>query len=347
MANVPRVRQVPAGVARPVSTRTPPERLRRQFKYRQELILIVVLFLMVAVFGIWNGHFLSRSNLVSTAQDATEVGLVAIGELYVIVTAGIDLSVGAILALGGVVGALAGENVSSPVLAMLVAAAVSMAIGVLCGLANGAMIVKVRMSPFVATLAMLGIADGIALVLTNGVDVTGMPALAATVGNNVFGGVFTMPILVTLVLAVVTGLFLHKAVFGRWTFAIGSNALAARESGVNVRAHLVKVYCFSGLMAGIAGFVVMTRLGVASPIEGANDNLNAIVAVVIGGASLFGGRGSMLGTIVGDIILSVILSGLIIVGVNPNWQTVVTGLLLALAVAVQTIGHRGGKEEAL
>jgi ribose transport system permease protein len=350
VVNVSRAGSAPAGLARPVLeevTAGGAEPARRRFKYRQEAVLVVVLALMVVVFGVWNGHFLSRSNLISTAQDATEVGLLAIGELYVVVTAGIDLSVGAVLGLAGVVGALVGEKLADAALALVVAGLVSIVVGLVCGLANGAMIVRIRMSPFVATLAMLGIATGITLVLTSGVDVTGMPALAATVGNTVFGTILTMPILVTLVLAIALGLFLHKSVFGRWTYAVGSNALAARESGIDVRRHLLKIYSLSGVMAGVAGFVVMTRLGVASPIEGANDNLNAIVAVVIGGASLFGGRGSMLGTIIGAVMLSVILSGLIIVGVQPYWQTVVTGLLLAFSVAVQTIGAKGGREEAL
>jgi ribose transport system permease protein len=194
---------------------------------------------------------------------------------------------------------------------------------------------------------MLGVATGVTLVLTSGVDVTGMPMVLATVGNELFGGFLTMPILVTIVMAVVLGLFLQKSIFGRWSYAIGSNALAARESGIDVRRHLVKIYALSGFMAGMAGYVVMARLGTASPIEGANDELNAIVAVVIGGASLFGGKGTMLGAMIGSVMLSVILSGLIVAGVEPYWQTVVTGLLLASAVAMQTLGSHGGKEEAL
>jgi len=157
----------------------------------------------------------------------------------------------------------------------------------------------------------------------------------------------TMPIAVTIAMAIIFGLFLHKSVFGRWTYAIGSNALAARESGIDVRRHLLKIYMLSGLIAGLDGFVIMTRLGTASPLEGTNDELNAIVAVVIGGASLFGGQGSMLGAMVGALILSVILSGLVIAGVNPYWQTVVTGALLAVAVAVQMLGKSRGQEEVL
>jgi ribose transport system permease protein len=321
---------------------------RKAAKLRQEGILLAALALTIIVFGVVNAHFLSRFNLVSTAQDSTEVALLAIGELYVIVTAGIDLSVGAILGLAGVVGAMAAGNLSAnPVLALIVGAAVAIGIGIVCGVINGLMIVRLRITPFVATLAMLGVATGITLVLTSGVDVGGLPALASSVGNHIFLDVLTMPIVVTIVLAIVFGLILQGGVFGRWTYAIGSDMRAARQSGISVRRHLVKVYMISGLLAGIAGFVVMTRLGVGSPVEGANDELSAITAVVIGGASLFGGRGSMVGTIIGSVLLSVLLSGLIISGVQPYWQTVVTGLMLAVAVVLQTIGRRGGREEAM
>jgi ribose transport system permease protein len=294
---------------------------------------------MVLIFALLNHNFVSTFNIVSTLQDATEVGLLAVGELFVIITAGIDLSVGAILGLAGVVGAMAAKGIGGSGGAALVAALlVAIGVGLACGLGNAFMIVKIRISPFVATLAMLGVATGLTLVVTSAVDVTPLPNLIAQVGNNVYLEVLTIPILITVVVAVVAGLVLHRTVFGRWTYAVGSNRVAARESGIAVRRHLVKVYAVSGILAGLAGFVVMTRLGVGSPSEGINDNLNAIVAVVIGGASLFGGRGSMLGSMIGAVMLSVILDGLILVGVQPYWQTVVTGLLLASAVAFQTMG---------
>lgn len=328
------------------ATDVPAVPIRHERHMVQELILIGALIILLIVFGVLNHSFLSQSNLVSTAQDSTEVALLAIGELYVIVAAGIDLSVGAILGLAGVVAAMVARDMTNqPALALLVGGIVAIAIGLLCGMLNGLMIVRLRITPFVATLAMLGVATGITLVLTSGVDVSGLPPLAATVGSNIFLSVLTMPIIVTIVLAFVFGFILHKSVFGRWTYGVGSSVRAARQSGINVHRHLVKVYMLAGLLAGIAGFVVMTRLGVGSPIEGTNDELNAITAVVIGGASLFGGRGSMLGTITGSVILSVLLSGLIIAGVQPYWQTVATGLLLAAAVVAQTIGRGNTSED--
>lgn len=341
-------RAAQAAVAAPPAQEVPAVPVRRERRMTQELMLLGVLAVLLIVFGALNSGFVSRTSLVSTAQDSTEVAVLAIGELFVIVTAGIDLSVGAVLGLAGVLAAMVVRDMAgNPALALLVGGLVAIGIGLACGLANGLMIVKLRITPFVATLAMLGVATGLTLVLTSGVDVSGLPELATSVGNNVFLGVLTMPIVVAVVLAVLFGFILHKGIFGRWTYAVGSSVRATRQSGINVRSHLVKVYMLSGLLAGVAGFVVMTRLGVGSPIEGANDELNAITAVVIGGASLFGGRGSMLGTIVGAIILSVLLSGLIVAGVQPYWQTVATGLLLAAAVVVQSIGKRDTSEDAI
>lgn len=321
---------------------------RRRRLLTQELILLIVLAVMIVIFGSINHNFLTRFNLVSTVQDTTEFAPLAAGELFVLITGGVDLSVGAILGFAGVIAAMVARTIGGGGDAALIASGVTaLAIGLACGLVNGLMIVKIRISPFVATLAMLGVAGGLTLVVTGSVDVTPLPVLVSSVGNNTYLGVLTVPIIISIIVAVVGGVILHYTIFGRWTYAIGSNRTVARECGINVNRHLVVVYILSGVLAGLAGFLVMTRLGIGSPSEGANDELNAIVAVVIGGASLFGGRGSMLGSMIGTLMLSVILSGLIIIGVEPYWQTVVTGVLLAIAVAFQTIGPARGAGEEL
>ncbi len=335
----------------PPSAVGPPDRGRRRDLLRRamraEVILIVVLAIMVAIFTGLNPAFLTQANVVTTLQSTTEVGLLTIGELYVIITAGIDLSVGAILGLAGVVSAIVMSGIGgSGGSRLAVGLLVALGVGIVCGLANGLMIVKVRIAPFVATLAMLGVATGITLVLTGGAEVVGVPALSVKIGNNVYFGFFTVPIVVTLILAVLAGFMLHRSAFGRWTYAIGSNVLAAQQSGISVGRHLIKIYVLSGLLSGIAGFVVLTRLGVGSPLEGTNDELTAITAVVVGGASLFGGRGSMLGAMVGAVMISSILTGLIIAGISPYWQTVVSGCILAAAVALQTLNRRGQERAA-
>jgi len=176
-------------------------------------------------------------------------------------------------------------------------------------------------------------------VLTNGVDISGLQPQIAAWGNAVFLGVLTLPILVTAVLGITVGLFLHRARFGRWTFAIGSNARAARGAGIPVARHLTKIYVIAGLLSAIAGVLVFMRLGTGSPLEGANDELNAIAAVVIGGASLFGGTGTIIGTLLGALIIGAIVNGLIVAGIQPYWQTVIIGVIIAVAVMVQERGR--------
>ncbi len=273
--------------------------------------------------------------------------MLAFAETLVIITGGIDLSVGAILGLSGIIGSLvlvtlttADHSLTAGLFAGVIAA---MLTGLLIGLGNGLMITRMRVTPFIATLAMLGIATGLTFVLTNGVDVSGLPPVVATLGNAVFLGVLTVPIVVTAVIGIVVGLYLHRSQFGRWTFAIGSNARAARGAGIPVSRHLVKVYVLSGLLSAAAGILVVMRLGTGSPLEGSNDELNAIAAVVIGGASLFGGVGTVLGSVLGALIIGTIVNGLIVVGVQPYWQTVIIGVIIAVAVMLQ---ERGRQKEA-
>lgn len=311
--------------------------------YRQELLLLGIILLLVLVFGLLNSNFLSAANLSNTAQDATETAMLAIAETYVIITAGIDLSVGAVLGLSGVVSAMVMGALSASLGgggAFVVGCVAALVIGAIVGLANGLMIVHMRITPFIATLATLGIATGMTLVVTSGVDVQGVPQVAATLGNSVFAAVLTLPIVITILAAVLGGIYLHKSRFGRWTFAIGSNAAAARGAGIPTQRHIIGIYLLSGLISSLAGLLDLMRLGTGSPLEGVNSELNAIAAVVIGGASLFGGVGTMVGSMLGAVILSMVLGGLIIGGVQPNWQTVVTGLLIAGAVAFQQVGRK-------
>jgi ribose transport system permease protein len=310
-----------------------------------EWLLLGAILVIMAVFTVQAPVFLSQTNLVDTAQSSTEVGLLAVGELFVIITAGIDLSVGATLGLSGVLGALAVGDIKSVFLGLLVAVAATLATGIAVGLFNGIVITRLGLSPFIATLASLGIVTGATLIVSNGQDELGVTTGLEAFGQNVVFGWLTWPIILTLALGGCAGLVLHLGVFGHWTYAVGSNRTAARESGINVRRHLIKVYVLSSVFASISGFVLMARLGDGSPLSGQNDELSAITAVVIGGASLFGGRGNMVGTLMGIWLLSIILDGLIIVGVQPYWQTVATGLLLVAAVTAQNVTRRGIKRE--
>ncbi len=305
----------------------------------------LVLVALIIGFAIWSPDFFGKLNWLNTSSTATEVLLLALGETFVIIAGGIDLSVGAVLGLSGMAGAwvmtdLMGGGTGT---ALTVAAgfAAALGIGLASGLLNGWLIARCHIPAFVVTLGTLGIATGLGDLIYNGQEISAIPAWVGTFGNTNLLGWIPVPVLIAAVLCVVTGLALAKTRYGAYTYAIGDSREAAIRAGLPWQRHLVKIYAMSGLLAGIDGVLVMSRLGAASPTSGVTDNLNAIAAVVIGGASLFGGRGKMIGSIIGTLIISVLLTGLIIVNVPPYWQEVAVGVVLITAVYVdQYTGRR-------
>lgn len=306
----------------------------------QQFILVLVWIVMIAVFTALNSVFFSVGVAGNVLADWGPVVLIAVGETYVVISGGIDLSVGATLGLAGVVGAYAMREMtandigSAPTL--IVGLLVCLTIGALVGLVNALLINKAKLVPFIATLATLGAAGGLSIVLTGGAPIGAGPSDAIKLTIPKFGPI-SYPTIVVAIVVVLCGLFLHQARFGRYTFAIGSNPFAARAAGIDVERHLTKVYMLSGILAGLAGFYLYLRLGSGAPTSGKGGELQAIAAVVIGGASLAGGIGRLSGTVIGAFILTTVTSGLIIVGVNPNWKDVVVAILIATAVATQAL----------
>jgi ribose transport system permease protein len=302
--------------------------------------IVAVFVLMVLVFAVTAPGFVSAENWVATAQYTTEYLLLALGETFVILTAGIDLSVGATLGLSGILGGTAvslltnGGQGGDVAVGMLGGLLVSLLTGTAVGVFNGLCITLLDITPFIVTLGSLGIVSGVTFLITNGADVTTLPFVTGNLGNHAYFGVLPLPVVVTLAVTVLSSLLLTHTRFGLRTYAIGSNAEAARRTGISVKRHLVVVYALCGLLAGLAGYLVMLRFVAASPIAGQNDELDAIAAVVIGGASLFGGRGKILGTTVGAFIIATLVSGLILLNVTAYWQTVLTGGIIILAVFV-------------
>lgn len=313
----------------------------RAILLRQDSILLVVLIAMVVFFTAMNPLFLSANSLSTILQDWAPVMLLAIGQTYVILTSGIDLSVGSTTGLAGVSGALVvramTEGGTNPAVAIAAGVAVALATGVVVGAVNGLLITRVNLAPFIATLATMGAGAGMTLVLTGGVQIAGGPRLVIDIGSTDLLGVLTAPLIAVIVVLVIAWIWLAQTQFGRWTYAIGSNTFAARGAGIGVKRHLMKVYMLSGLMAGLAGLFLYFRLGSGSPTSGSGAELTAIAAVVIGGTSLFGGSGRMSGTVLGALITTAVLSGLILIGVAPAWQRVVVGVLIAVAVAAQQL----------
>ena len=323
--------------------------LFRRLLGNQQFILMLVLLGMIAFFSIASSKFFSVGVFGNILVDWGPLALIAIGQTFVVVSGGIDLSVGSTITLSGVVAAFTMQAATSAALpegiSIVLGLAVALLIGALMGVVNSLLINQAKLVPFIATLATLGAGTGMALVLTGGGPVGGGPPSAISLSVPVLGP-FSWPVVGVIVMTVVAGLFLHKARFGRYTFAIGGNQFSAVASGISVRRHLTRVYVLSGLFAGLAGMLTYLTLGSGSPSSGAGDELNAIAAVVIGGASLLGGVGRMSGTILGSLILTTVTSGLIIINVDPNWNQVVVAVLIAAAVSLQTLRATSHRRKA-
>jgi ribose transport system permease protein len=301
-------------------------------------IVLVVVFTVLSP-----GKFLTSTNFNLTAQTTAPFLVMAIGETFVILTAGIDLSVGFVLVLTGVIADKFYLSNGGPN-----AGAGTIWLGVLFGLAAGAAfgglqgvaVAKLKMPPLIATLMGLGVAEGLSYLITGGADLPSVPnKLVSSLGQGSFAGV-PWVIIVSFLATLIFGLILAFTRFGRYTYAIGSNPEAAERVGVNVDWHLIKVYALAGLMSGLAGILNLAYYSSTTIASHPLDNLTVITAVVIGGASLFGGRGSMLGTFIGVFIPELLAAGLNIKGVNQYWQYIVTGLVLGAAVYMDQVRRR-------
>ena len=319
----------------------------RLFSSTSPIWIFLVLVAMVAIFGVLRpSELLSSFDIKSIFTNAAVAMMLAVGMTYVIITAGIDLSVGSVLVLAGVLAAkamtaLGGTNPDTiGWLPILLGLGVGVVGGLACGVLNGALIAWLRIPPLIVTLGMFGIALGLADVLTSGVDLAEEPTkLGSTIGNGQLGPVPWL-VVIAAVVTVIGGLVLSLTRFGRHTYAIGSNDEAARRAGINVRWHLVKVYAIAGALSGLGGDLSLAHFTTTTISGHLEDNLTAISAVVIGGTSLFGGAGTMIGTVVGVFIPVVLAAGLVIMGVQSFWQQVVTGVILIVAVYFDQVRRR-------
>ena len=323
----------------------PTSRVRRFFG-NQQAILLIVLLAMIALFSTLNPVFFSLGVAGNVLLDWAPVALIAVAETFVVISGGIDLSVGATLGFSGVIAAYAMAGMTGSglpdALVILLGTLVAAGVGIGVGIVNGLLINLAGLVPFIATLATLGAAGGMSIVLTGGAPIAGGPQSAIALSVP-FLGPFSWPVIIVVVVVVIAGLYLHLGKFGRYTYAIGSNPFAARAAGINVKMQLAKIYGLSGLLSGLAGMFLYIRLGSGAPTSGAGNELDAIAAVVIGGVALAGGIGRMTGTALGSLILATVTSGLIIIGVEPNWKQVVVAILIASAVSLQAVRGRGSR----
>jgi len=295
---------------------------------------LVGLALVCLVMWIATPAFLTVPNLLNVGVQAAVVAVLAFGMTFVIITAGIDLSVGSVAALSSI---CAGWMVATAGLPGPMALLIAPLAGLVAGLVSGAAIAYGKLPAFIATLAMLSIARGLALVISGGRPID-MPDAVSALGGSV--GPVPVPILVLIAAWAVTAFVLNRTVFGRSLYAIGGNEEAARLAGLPVKRTLASVYAIAGLFSGVAGMVLAGRLASAQPQAASGYELDAIAAVVIGGASLAGGYGKATGTLIGALILAVIRNGLNLLNVTAFWQQVVIGLVIAAAVGIDVLRSR-------
>lgn len=295
--------------------------------------LIVLLIAMSAL----SGDFLTTDNLLNVGVQAAVTAILAFGVTFVIVSAGIDLSVGSVAALSATVLAWSATSHGVPVVLAIVLA---VATGIAAGLVNGFLIAYGKLPPFIATLAMLSVARGLSLVISEGSPIA-FPDSVSHLGDTL-GGWLPVPVLVMVVMGLIAAFVLGRTYIGRSMYAIGGNEEAARLSGLRVKKQKLAIYALSGVFAAAAGIVLASRLSSAQPQAADGYELDAIAAVVIGGASLAGGTGKASGTLIGALILAVLRNGLNLLSVSAFWQQVVIGVVIALAVLLDTVRRKAG-----
>jgi ribose transport system permease protein len=302
----------------------------------QSVWILGVLVVIVAFFSVAaGGKFFSPSNFSLISQNIAVWAVLGVGMTFVIITSGIDLSIGSVLVFSSVVAAkvmqsIGGNGWGTAAIGILAA----LITGALWGLLNGFLVAKAKIPPLIVTLGTLSIALGLAQVITGGIDVRSVPE--ALTDFNTYIKILGIPSLpfVALVVVIIGGIVLHKTRFGRYTYAIGSNEEAARRVGVHVSRHLIMVYALMGMLAGLGAVLALAQFGTTTIAGQSLTNLNVIAAFVIGGTSIFGGEGSIFGTVVGLFIPAVLQAGFVIIGVEPFWQGVAVGIVLIAAVYI-------------
>lgn len=312
-------------------------------------IPIFVMLVSVAVFAMISGSFFSPFNMSLILQQVTVIGVLAMAQTLIILTAGIDLSVGAIMILSSIVMARLTVVYGVP---MPVSFALGLATGALCGFINGILVTRLRLPPFIVTLGTWNIFAAVVTLVSRSEtirqpDIAAAGPLLQFLGDNkitkntlpplfewINGAVVTYGSILMIIIAVFLFYLLSRTAFGRHIYAVGDDPNSARLAGINTDWTLVKVYTLAGFICAIAGWVLIGRIGAASPLAGQEANLEAITAVVIGGTSLFGGRGSIVGTLFGALIVGVFQSGLALSGVDPLWRLFTVGVLIIAAVAI-------------
>lgn len=307
------------------------KQLTAKTSFMEKIIPFIGLILLIIVVSILNPSFLDLSNLLNLLRQISINGLIAFGMTFIILTGGIDISVGSILALSSAFIALMITSGVDPIIALII----GVLIGFVLGAVNGLLVTKGNMAPFIATLATMTIFRGLTLVITDGNPITnlGDSYLFQLFGKGYFIGI-PVPAVTMIIVFVILLIILQKTTFGRHTYAIGGNEIAAKISGIKVNKIKILIYGISGLMSALAGGILTSRLNSAQPTAGTSYELDAIAAVVLGGTSLTGGKGRIVGTLIGVLIIGVLNNGLNLLGVSSFYQQVVKGVVILIAVLI-------------
>ena len=309
--------------------------MRLNRRLTQRLLPFLSLIVLFVALSIASPYFLTANNLASVARQTAVFNTMALGMTIVIISGGIDLSVGSILGLSGLIGTMALERGYPIGIGVLI----GVAAGTLCGFANGLMVTRLRIPPFVVTLGTLGIFRGLSLIISNGLPVHKIPAGFSFLGEGNLAGVpFVVWMLV--ICAVAVHVVLEHTRLGRYAFAIGSNRVASVYAGIPVSFHVTSVYAIGGALTGLAGMIEASRLMTGQPTAGQGYELQAIAAVVIGGGSLNGGEGSVVGTLIGAFIMGLLSNGADLLNISNYWQQVIIGAVIILAVTLDEVRKR-------
>jgi inositol transport system permease protein len=303
--------------------------------------IVIVLLLMIIVLSIVQPAFLSATNIFNVLTQSSIFGIMALGMTFVIISKGIDLSVGSVLAVSGVVAASLGQIAGAtekyfpnmPVMPVIVPILAALIIGGFCGFVNGFLIAKTKIPAFIATLGMLTVARGFALIYTSGRPVSNLIPSLNALGGKLFN-VLPVPVIIYFIMIIISYILLNKTRFGKNTYAIGGNITAAEVSGVKVSRYLILIYTYCGLLAGLAAIVFAGRVGSVHPGAADGYELTAIASTTIGGTSHSGGIGTIGGAFVGALVLAVLRNGFTLLGVNAYWQKVAEGLIIVGAVII-------------
>ncbi len=296
--------------------------------------ILIGLIGLITGFSVLSERFFTISNMLIVMRQTSIVAFLAVGMSFVIIGAGIDLSVGSVLAFSGAVGAGVMQNGG-----IFFGILVGLALGTVLGAFNGIVITKLKIPAFIATLAMMAIARGGTLVYTDGRPITGLPSSFAFLGRGYIGNV-PFPIILMLIIFILAYIILKLTRFGRYVYATGGNINAARASGIKVDNVIISTFAISGFLSGLTGMVLASRLNSAQPTAGVGYELDAIAAVVLGGTNLFGGEGELWGTLVGALIMGILNNGLNMLNVSSFYQQVVKGIVILIAVTVAQSGKK-------